>query len=759
MAFHKTCIILFLSLIPYLSTNAMEQQQAASEPVAGLQDKATLTCDSFPAVAAVLNFLIEKNLADKIIELLGKKDPHIQDNTKKFRELSTALNDFTFMQIARLVDLIKLYDLPTIFTTDRAEGYSLLVDFLYWVHYSWIYNYAGKFDKITNLEELKSTFENDRAQYSIALVSEENTASRCNFPERIVAQIDNLAASFEGPYAASKSRPLILQGGYQKNTLTLLKRVLFIIYHYHLTKEARASQEDDITVNSGGPHIDDFLVNYLRTYLEQEACETELALTEELLTLAVQFNIKVLIHAIIRILENSCTIEIADQIADALPLDYFPDLFGFAHTDVFILTLLGIKLCKLSLIDTDKKTQIPEIVARCIENFMRTLVPLIAEGKILNKEVKFYMRGLMPSVANVLKQKLLAFCIPNYKRVWDTPWHRTHSFKHWLEPPLQAVRFDNTIAFMGSAPANHIAFHKSPAYARAEYQNSSIKEKFAVNVNEPERGWFLATALAKYKVALAMKSGTIEIRGKKKEAIVIGATPRGNIKGMYSGGPVLDPQLLVSYDSGAFEAFGVATGKHVCELNPPGTAGIYVSSFNQGTWSCSAYTDGTIKVQRESGELERIIKVPQLMRQRGLITCLQENENMLFVGTKLGEVYCIDLTTGKVIKIYQAHYGPVRLCSTFDRFMAVAYEDKRVVVWDLITGTEKKTIVRSVPKAPVGVQNSPKPSAVIGMHLGMYTLEIIYDDRVVDHHIIPEILKTHRLLEIIQDPSLIWSSI
>lgn len=726
----KALCIFLLASFAYLPSIAMEKELQATE---ALQKNAAADKE----IQASLTYFDEHGLLDVIAPFLGLKDASMVDYPVRIREASEKKGEALIKvlskpQITQLATFCKAYDAPKIFSTDKAEGYSFLIDLLFWVQEN-----KPLFTQKNSFDHLKIVFERERRDKSITIVAGDGDSAwpiaKCTLPQQVAEFFPFFNGILHPNFRGSQYKQLKLEGEFQQSTLSLIKRILFIMYQYY-----RGNPSDN-------PHkeIDGFLAGFLSRYIESESQETEIALSEELLSFAHHFDIKVLMHAIIRVFEKLIkTDNEKEELVKSLPLDYFPALCGSEYTDSFVISLLGKKLAQLSVCDDPVKIRIPEVVSYCKTSFMNTIEDAIE--KMLYVEEN--LRHLPASLEKKLKKKFIKkFNIPNFVHVWrmgsgdiDLPFKR--------ERPVSAKRIDRySVAFIDGQIIVMIYSPPSGTSGVAQLNRAYFAQP---NIND-RRCTHCAVFENAHQVAGAFESGDIEIQRKDRALTLIPASKgKGKIRALAKGSSNLE--LIVAYDSGLLEILNMNTGEQTLQLEPAQSGPspyAYIFDFYCGFYCC-AFTDGSIKLydSKKKGLLAHTIKIPQLMAAKELITCCKLDLDMLIVCTKTGCIYCIDWEqTGTILRVLEApkKYGSARFCSRLiENYIAVAYEDGKVCIWDVVQGKIIKTIMRK--------DSAAKPLCLKFSEDGC--LEIIYDNVVIDHHLIPEVAPLECLINHMKHP-------
>lgn len=458
MALSKSFILFLLTVCVSMISNGMERQSTIS---AKKEVEASET-----EVETCLTYLTKNGLIDIIAGFSGQKNVKlidysaVHDDIKRTQRITIMGMLFSnlqdekelVLQLVRLVDFCKAYDLPKIFAMNRAKGFSVLIDILFWLQ-----NNHKTLMQVPSMGELKKLFEEARKGSTITIISGKlsmNAASpdlradeldklpHCTLPEEVAAFFPLFHAAFKGKFPTSESKLFMLDeelnGRYSQNTLSLLQQALFIIYRYYQRNPTESPHEE----------IDDYLGLQLSFYLEKESREVELALTEELLSLAHHFDLKILMNAILRVLDRMVREDeevLVQELVRSLPLDYFPKLCGSPDTDPLMIYLLGEKLSQLSMSDSSERKGLVDIVSYCMESFMNTIDDSLRKSRLIT----MHLLDLNPFLEKQLKKKFLKkFVMHSFNRLYDL-----RDDKNFLNgnEPTSALRLDNrTLAYIRS---------------------------------------------------------------------------------------------------------------------------------------------------------------------------------------------------------------------------------------------------------------------------------------------------------------------
>lgn len=725
-------LLTLILLVTFAASYAMEQEKIGPLTYAALNKDNSLKAERAEALKDLVKYLNQHQLF-VVNELLGHYSPYlggqqmlvsVSDGTSYVE--NSIPDDFNALQMRWLLNLFMAYDLPRLFASNKQEGYSLLIDLLYWI--PCIEQDLAKKGtaKAVSIDELKAIFEKNRKEKSLSILSadlsshESASPAQCTLPEGVARSFPFLNAILEGKFAESQVRQFTLEQGYQQSTLSLFQRLLFIIHRF-----------------CSNPIIDPFLLNFLALYIEKEAHETELALSEELLTLAHHFDIKILIHAIVRVLETMKGKE--EEIAKAIPLDYFPALTGSEHTDIFVLRLLGIKLEQLSCMNEPGKVRIPDIISDCVESITNNI-----ETFSDSDARRWHAHCLSPYLQRKVKENLMKkFNIPNFCQVWNG-----HSFSHSFSESLKQWHLTHACKISPDIAAFINARNEIKCYTIRTNLGGGPWMTLAWECVRTPDAQASAIFTTSGMTAYVLPTNKIEIRSsdnKVQKIVDVNSKPAdwGKITALAAWDA--HELLLVSFDSGALALVDPLTAQYVRTLEEPclqdSKEKPFACKFSGNIeGACCAFTDGTIKIYCPCGFF-RTFKIPQLMNQKGLITaCQMTPEGVLIICTKKGSVYCVDWRLGKIIRILDVKRNNVAAmtCSQlWDRYIAIGYSDGGVLIWDIVEGV----VVKYIPS---------KKALPLCLTFVVDHLEVIYSNWIVEEHYIPEIASLASIMKRLQ---------
>ena len=370
MFIRKIGFICFISAI-FTSIHAMEREQDAVVEASLKKAKAE---DNTQAAELLFTYLKDNNLIDllpKIMYLssswsLPEQVMRVPTDPIELKQKGSTIKSgikdcFNTLQCRRLVELCQVYNMPTLFKTNKEKAYELMMALIVWIQHTKALSHSSSVD------DIKQIFENESNGKSVSIVSGTNS---CSIPEEVASFFTFLHAVTDGKFINSGLKKLVLTVEVSQDTLSLFSRLLMTIYGH--SRLFPAIMGSDIS--------DQVLRRYLVVYLTEEAGEKNLALTNELLPLSHHYDIKILLEAIVILLKNSVTNQPINNdpeaakpgkahLASAIPLSFFPALCGSSDTDYFVLELLGHKLNQLSSIDHARK----RAYSRCNSNMHRML--------------------------------------------------------------------------------------------------------------------------------------------------------------------------------------------------------------------------------------------------------------------------------------------------------------------------------------------------------------------------------------------------
>lgn len=622
---------------------------------------------------------------------------------------------FSPLELRTFLQLCESYDVQRIFLQNEEIGYSLIIDLFYWVK-----NKNDTFKNLANLADVKAIFERERAVKSLDIVSGNNG---CALPESVAIFFPFLNSVVSGNYAESNPRKITLVGDLSQETLLLFKRLLIIIYNYHQMFPSEKPHEE-VRWN---------LVYYLTDYIQEYSQKNENDMTE-LLFLAHRYDIKVILAALVHLYNHSfgrgATDEERTALAASIPVEYFPALCGY-NRDYFILQLLGIKLGQIAVDADARKDHVREIVDACVDSFVNDIHSYA--------ENDFNDPALLSSLQKQIKRKILdRYHITNFYTVWrDVPKARTKPVQYFKinndfhETSACFVGFDNTVLMVTDENANH----NDPEVTYRDTEKYTHVAVFAPGLSPDDHLLY----------AGALPSGEILIKttaANQAPVVIKSDESWGQIKALAgSFSPAKKPLLAVSYTSGAVELFDAATREHLGEIAMAKNDGIYIHHISFGGNMITASTNGVIRIY-DGQDLKTTITLPQLTANRELISGIEEclEGGFLAVSTKTGVVYIIDKESGKCMRTLTPPKGKHHNCEvtaidSYKHFLAVAYGEAGVYIYDPIEGT----CVKRIERACDGVK-------AIGLEFHYDRLQIFYDDWVQNHHIVFECAPLEGLL-------------
>ena len=207
---------------------------------------------------------------------------------------------------------------------------------------------------------------------------------------------------------------LSMPEGCAHSTVSLFKQLLCAHYRYCLHKKMTF---DEINMNNN----EDELIHCLKIIIENAAREGELGFVD-LLNVAREWHITALYHAVMAWLAEQGKGMTMQLKMEQMPLAWLPDFARNIKNTHYIIRLLAIH--------SELKTAgIDPIISQCCDRFVENINGILQQRR----------RRIFAPVADVMKQKMAMYAIPNCKRMAGYGWESSQALRAWSMYPYELV--------------------------------------------------------------------------------------------------------------------------------------------------------------------------------------------------------------------------------------------------------------------------------------------------------------------------------
>ena len=683
-------------------------------------------------------------------------DPRLAD-LFKIHGLGFVHSTFSFADMIAFECLINAYGLNEAFKAPTRDHKDLALDICQWIteRTEWIrrvvFNGKGEAEwKTLSQNERKSIYEMIKAHFEQARIAgvELGTDTNVRVPAIIAQFFPFLAVIVSGRFAKTNNR-LVTAVECNRPTLVLFKQLICAYYHH--CREL---------VQSGGLTVMDFnltsndhnaasLIAFFKEILHDAARDQEIDFSS-LLSLSCHWELPSIYHAIIELLADQPDSKI-EEMADAVSPQALPRLAMNIENAGFIMDLLLHH-------HTRKTPGIDGIISDCCERFAENIYSIL--GRYNSASI---FRG---ALAEVMKQKLQIFhVIPNFQRIWNIQLEQRN--ERWEQRALLAWYNDEEAVFV-------FPNKRAVTYADSNFGDSKYYKHHDFSRREifENRGYECFASNADDNLLIAStKTGTIEIVPyvySEDQPIVIPSTAHGTVTGLSARRYDNLIHIVASYsENGSVVVYLVdRKTRNVKEMPAAPKDNLSEAARYNSTnhcqklalderYVCGVAEPGVLWVWEnlEALTLKKVVTLPQQLSHLK-ITSLHIFNGKLYVGCGDGSVavfdlkkICGDSTLPEMIlsdanSIHCGNAASVMALLKDPQYIAVAYRQGWVVIWDLKTQKIVKKIRRNDAEV---IWLSTKFSE------DHRALDVIYDDGIVDRYFITESASIRDVLDVLEN--------
>ncbi len=675
--------------------------------------------------------------------------------------------------------ILGLWEIDTLLQSNKLEAENLIADLMSWMHESTLKKLInsvkrddGTYD-LKSIESLKKQFE----EYCAMAFFMDFKGGSCGLSKSVVSYFPFFKV--KNNYA----KKTVFLGDYSRETVILLKKILYVLYHFSFFSKQKWTYEQIDELRRNGSELRPI------THALQVLAEATSDQLYDLFELSYRWDSKLLMEMLLDSLkyQNVITIKL---FIDRIPLDYFMTINQLIGSNDFIANLVALKINLYRKSKRSRLTSADEnVISACLSTFAYWIYKSNTEIRLhkcmnsCNATNQPFYKILDSDMQKALKDLL----IKRYSFPMLMSLDINNDQSYLVLPAEELVDFcraegtsDGTFYFFdregrlkayslkaGSADDGF----RNKIFERAESHASNgciIRISFGNNHN-----WGLA----------GDEKGIIRIyalnnsKNKNGHRITINPLPHW---GTVTALSAQSSTIVAAYQSGALEMFDLKEFDHILHAHGEKKNHelvITCTPYDKEGWhelsgalanstennhckllamdNCyviAAYQNACIRLWKDK-KFYREISLPQNSeRQRGIEVMHIFSDDRLAVGCTDGTAYVIDLRRGYITHTIQSKFdtyeksvAALTAMGENDHYLVVAHKDSQVYIWDLASKMNKPFKVIGADSYPLGVRVIPSNRAL---------LEIIYVNATVNYVFIPELAQLEDVIKVLKNKDL-----
>ena len=474
----------------------------------------------------------------------------------------------------------------------------------------------------------------------------------------------------------------------------------------------------------------------------------------EILALAHMWNIRSLVHAVVTVLSEQGE-EYDRELIKTMPSNYLPYFARNDRNNGYALHLLS--LMKQQNLPIDQSD-----INECFQTSSKKLFRLM--GARFKKKGAQY---LAPELQEQLKQILIKdHMIPNFSQLWnlsngdDKKFHALSAWRDvdngWSDQKVYFFQDDGRVSsFDEDREKVSRSFLSNACYTCAVYYRNH--EKFLAGNKEG-----VVTVNTEYDGDDAIER-TI-ITGSQWGAVIALACHLDTIAATYQNGVValyVPNNECIQLNASA----RVENEEQKAKRAKLSDSSFYYKIAINSDYVCASCTSGVVKIW-DAQKHDLLLTIPLPLKDNQ-VSALHLKGSVLYMGSMKGTFFVVDLKKALEKNAQQVNYCKTLVCDLNERFyktvcciaplseryIAVAYSEGRIRVWDLETKTVFKSIDHDNSNDDVLMEDIHR---IAGLEVIKGILEVIYYDGLIHRYFIPECAKLEDVLRVIKTKNLGW---